>query len=164
MWSLDAGTELDPGTRWKPIATDDLGQITALNASGALWTGTERLALTPADAGIDWVGVIGGGVSGIRADGSIWLGGARAGADTDWLTGASGGGSTFAIKRDGSLWSLDSTSTWTRVGSAVGWTAVAPADQHTLGLRGDGSMWVWGEDNYGQLGDGLPAQAVRFAP
>jgi alpha-tubulin suppressor-like RCC1 family protein len=34
------------------------------------------------------------------------------------------------------------------------WKAVAAGERHTLALREDGALWAWGDNGYGQLGNG----------
>lgn len=34
------------------------------------------------------------------------------------------------------------------------WTKVAAGDRHTLAIRSDGTLWAWGDNYFGQLGDG----------
>ena len=39
--------------------------------------------------------------------------------------------------------------------SATGvWTALDVGANHSCGIRDDGSLWCWGDNTYGQLGDG----------
>jgi len=33
---------------------------------------------------------------------------------------------------------------------------------HTLGLASDGTLWIWGDNSFGQLGDGTTA--FRLSP
>ena len=40
------------------------------------------------------------------------------------------------------------------VKSITGVTSVAAGDAHSLALRSDGTVWSWGNNQYGQLGDG----------
>jgi len=55
-----------------------------------------------------------------------------------------------------------------RIGSDTNWVDVAVGGSSTLALKADGTMWGWGENTYGQLGDGtrVPQRAtpVRSAP
>jgi alpha-tubulin suppressor-like RCC1 family protein len=39
---------------------------------------------------------------------------------------------------------------------------IAGGDSHTLALKSDGTVWAWGENWYGQLGDGTTA--LRYNP
>ena len=38
--------------------------------------------------------------------------------------------------------------------SATNWTNISAGDAHSCGLRSDGSLWCWGDNSFGQLGDG----------
>ena len=38
--------------------------------------------------------------------------------------------------------------------ACVGWTQISAGGQHTCGVAQDGSVWCWGQNLYGQLGDG----------
>src|SRR6516164_78127 len=55
-----------------------------------------------------------------------------------------------------------------RIGMETNWVNVAVGGSTTLALKSDGTIWAWGENIYGQLGDGskLPEQAspVRSVP
>lgn len=91
---------------------------------------------------------------------------ARVGSATDWVAAWAGANTSFASRRDGSLWAWGhnhqaqlgdgtfvSTTTPTRVGE--GWATVSSGQQHTAALRTDGTLWVWGTSRYGQLGIGI---------
>src|SRR5262249_23706311 len=41
-----------------------------------------------------------------------------------------------------------------RIGMESNWTAIAVGSAHNLALKADGAIWAWGENIYGQLGDG----------
>ncbi len=55
-----------------------------------------------------------------------------------------------------------------RIGSEINWVNVAVGSSTTLALKSDGTIWGWGENLYGQLGNGstVPdcAVPVRSAP
>jgi alpha-tubulin suppressor-like RCC1 family protein len=36
----------------------------------------------------------------------------------------------------------------------TGTTPIAAGDDHSLAIREDGTLWAWGQNRYGQLGDG----------
>ena len=41
-----------------------------------------------------------------------------------------------------------------QVGTATDWASVAAGDYHTVAVKTDGTLWAWGDNGYGQLGDG----------
>jgi alpha-tubulin suppressor-like RCC1 family protein len=55
-----------------------------------------------------------------------------------------------------------------RIGSDTNWVDVAVGGATTLALKSDGTIWAWGENIYGQLGDGTMARQqptpVRSVP
>jgi alpha-tubulin suppressor-like RCC1 family protein len=95
------------------------------------------------------------------------------GALTTWATGTVGGvsgGSTAAIKTDGTLWTwgkndfgelgnnnVAARSSPVQVGStpqaADSWSTADGASADRMGIRTDGSLWLWGPPGYGKIGD-----------
>jgi alpha-tubulin suppressor-like RCC1 family protein len=85
-------------------------------------------------------------------------------------TVAGGGNHTVIVKPDGTVWAWgangsgqlgDGTNTLRPVPTAVTGTtstivAVAAGSTHTLALGSDGTVWAWGDNSFGQLGDGTP--------
>lgn len=90
------------------------------------------------------------------------------GSDTNWSKVYCGYSSTFAIKKNGTLWSwgyntngelgLGFTgiylSTPTQIGNDTNWIEIAVGYSHILGKKSDSTIWSWGQNNWGQLGDG----------
>ena len=89
---------------------------------------------------------------------------------------------TIAIKTDGSLWAWghnsngqlgDGTNTVfmganndknspVQIGSATNWESISLGQYYSIGIKTDGTLWAWGNNSYGQLGDG--SNADRFSP
>ncbi|WP_460585997.1 RCC1 domain-containing protein [Hymenobacter arcticus] len=91
---------------------------------------------------------------------------------------ATGDFHTLALRPDGTLWSCgfnrdgqlgDGGLAYQRtvlgqVGTASNWKSVAVSGSFSLALKTDGTLWSWGDNTFGQLGDGtttdgkVPAQ------
>ncbi len=88
----------------------------------------------------------------------------QVGTDTDWTQVSSGGGATFAVKSDGTLWAWgsgylgngsDTTSeTPVQVGTDTDWSQVSGGGGFTVAIKQDGTLWAWGYNALGGLGDG----------
>jgi len=76
---------------------------------------------------------------------------------------------TVAIKTDGSLWAwglnnsgqlgIGTSAPWihdipVRIGEDTDWVFVDSGNWHNIALKADGSLWGWGNNRFGQLGDG----------
>jgi len=105
------------------------------------------------------------------------------GPSSGFLTGvtaiSSGGNHTIALKGDGTVWTwgyngygqLGDTTTTNRsrpvqvlgpgTGFLTGITAIEGRQYHTVALKGDGTVWTWGDNTYGQLGDGTTTRRLK---
>ncbi len=107
-------------------------------------------------------GEIGDGTAGTQRNSPVQIG-----TDNKWVTVATGGMHTLALKADGTLWSwgyngngqlgngtTTNKTTPTQVGTDTKWTCVVAGSQSSLALKADGTLWAWGYNNSGQVGDG----------
>jgi alpha-tubulin suppressor-like RCC1 family protein len=98
----------------------------------------------------------------------------QVGSSSDWVAVSAGGAFNLALQKDGSLWAWGSNSVGqlgvgtlvlpyinapAKVGNYNDWVAVSAGNDHALGVRSGGSLWSWGDNAYGQLGDG-----TRWSP
>ncbi len=148
---------------WKSVAAGDEHSL-AIKEDGTLWAWGNNASGQLGNGGID-----------ADSDGAFdnVLTPAQIGSDKDWKAAFAGRHSSFAIKKDGTLWAwgynrrgqlgLGNTtnqSSPVKVGTATSWKAVAGGSNgdneraHTIGLREDGTLWAWGNDWNGQLGNG----------
>ena len=99
--------------------------------------------------------------------------------DTDWKQVALASSSLLGLKSDGSLWSWSSTvnsrsspQTSTsgkfvppgRIGTDSDWVQISGRVSHFMALKADGSLWGWGQNESGQIGNGVSNSSKVLAP
>ena len=67
---------------------------------------------------------------------------------------AEGGEHLVVLKSDGTVWTVEGSSTSKQVIGLTDVCAVSAGTNHSLALKNDGTVWAWGANNYGQLGNG----------
>jgi alpha-tubulin suppressor-like RCC1 family protein len=147
--SLAAGTYHTCGLR-----TDGTAWCWGYNGFGQLGNGDDTYtgATTPQQVGAasDWISLVAGSTHtcGVRNGGAAWCWGQN-------FVGQLGSGATNNAN-------TPQPTTPQQVGTASDWTSLTAGLSHTCGLRANGTAWCWGENGFGQLGDG-PAVAFPLA-
>ena len=163
-WGLNAEGQLGDGTtsnRLTPVQITGLTGITAISASSGH-------SLARKNDGTVWAW--GSNTSGQLGDGTVIQ--RSTPAPVAGLSGivsiAAGGGRSFAVAGDGSVWfwgrlasdtsQANSYSPETnapiKINAPTGLATISAGQSHQIALRNDGTLWTWGDNQFGQLGDG----------
>ncbi|QQR86724.1 MAG: hypothetical protein IPJ76_00430 [Flavobacteriales bacterium] len=155
---VQIGTDND----WVAVAAGN-GHSVALKSNGTMWAWGENL-----------YGQVGQGTD------LFVLEPLQVGTDTDWWQVAAGSRHTIALRTSGTLWGWGENAsgqlgdgtfvnhpTPFPCGTATDWTDIDAQGFHSMGLKNASStLWVWGDNNYGQVGngsgtsEGLPVQVL----
>ena len=143
------------GTNWKQVA-GGFEYSAAIKTNGALWLW-----------GNNNFGQLGNNASGTNQSSPVQT----VAAGTNWKLVACGRYHTTAIKTDGTLWTWGGAGTPFNVGQlgdnttvnksspvqtiagGTNWKLVACGNFHTTAIKTDGTLWLWGENQWGHLGD-----------
>src|SRR5690606_41859358 len=71
---------------------------------------------------------------------------------------------TVPTRRSSDLTSSFSESTPVQVTGGHQFVDVQASVSNSAGLKADGSVWCWGDNTYGQIGEGLPSPNHRSTP
>ena len=139
-------------TNWSKIATGEVNSL-ALKTDGTLWA---------------W----GRNNSGQLGDGTNTekLVPIQVGVDSDWKEISVGTLHCIALKSNGTLWTWGENGNGqlgladnlykdknipTQVGTATNWNKISAGRNFNLALKNDGTLWSWGQNDFGQLGNGF---------
>lgn len=144
--------QIGTDTNWSKISAGTVNTL-AIKNDGTLWAW-----------GRNNEGQIGDGTYTIRAVPT------QIGVDTDWIEISMGQRHGIALKTNGSLWAwgaydngqlgLGSTSfskinSPTQVGTSTNWKFISAGRNFNLAIKNDGTLWSWGQNDFGQLGNGF---------
>jgi hypothetical protein len=168
-WGLNGNGEFGNGTTTDSPVPVQVGGHTADWAAVAAGTGNTCAVKTDHTLwcwGSDFYGQLGDGSTTNRTA-PVQV----SGHATDWAAvaaGAAGASHICAVRANGTLWCWgdntydqlgDGTTTGSPVpvqvsGHATDWAAVTAGGIHTCAVKTDHTLWCWGDNTYGQVGDG----------
>jgi alpha-tubulin suppressor-like RCC1 family protein len=138
---------------WRTVSAGG-GHTVAIANNGTLWSWGQNSA-----------GQLGIGTSGF----TLQYTPIQIGTLNNWAFVSAGNGHNVAIKTDGTLWawgrnvdgqigngvaSSASVNSPTQIGIGNTWSYIACGDEFTLALKSDNTLWAWGDNIYGQIGNG----------
>ncbi|HEV3232011.1 MAG TPA: fibronectin type III domain-containing protein, partial [Candidatus Dormibacteraeota bacterium] len=106
----------------------------------------------------------------ISTDGSLWVWGLSYGATPVKVSGLSNVSSValpLILTSDGRVWTLNPSGpnpTVTLVTGVSNVIAISSSNFDNLAVEADGSVWAWGDDRYGQLGNGTASTTPTTTP
>ena len=160
-YKLGDGTQIDrlspvlisSSTNWKMVSCSTFRTI-ALKEDGTIWVwGSNSVHL---------------GVAGMGSQTPYITTPTQVGTDTDWESVAAGSGALLAIKTNKTLYSWGSGDAGglgngiefpgviipTQIGTAANWESIDASYQSSFGIQSDGTLWAWGNNMWGNLGNG----------
>ena len=153
-------TQVGTDTNWKSVSAG-ANHTVALKTNGTLWAW-----------GANNNGQLGDGTN-VNKTSPV-----RIGFLTDWTAVSAGDYHTAVMRASGALYTCGSNSkgqlgdgtsvadrnVLVRIGADAAWSSVsAGMDGGTIAIRADGTLWAWGNNEYGQIGDGTHGTANNRA-
>jgi len=94
----------------------------------------------------------------------------------NWSQVGCGDNHTAAIKTDGTLWcwgynqhgqtgdntDINRSSPVQTISGGTNWSQVACGSNHTAAVKTDGTLWLWGNNDYGQLGNNIGGTSYDY--
>jgi len=133
---------------WVSVSAGDAHNL-ALKSDGTIWAW-----------GANFRGQLGDGKSGARLSNGTFKVEARpvhTVAGSDWVRVEAGFSTSYALKRDGTLWTWGLNNfgqlgigSWVdspkavQVGTATNWAKIRTGGVSAAGIQSDGSLWIWG--------------------
>lgn len=135
---------------WKSAAAGDTHSV-GIMTKGSLWTW-----------GDNTYGQLGSGSTATMSRTPIKI------DDGPWSSVSAGATHVLAIREDGTLWAwggnghgqlgeggtCPQSNVPLQLADRGPWALVTAGANHSLAIKKDGTLWSWGQNNYGQLGDG----------
>jgi len=165
----DTPIQIETATDWVSVSAG-MANALAIRADGSLW-----------GWGRNDAGQLGDGTRTYR-DVPVQIETSSNRTPSSWASVVSGHFHTVALKADGSLWTWgvnvygqlgdgtgghgwgdrsDDRHSPVRIGMDYDWVCIAASSGRTLAAKADGSLWAWGNNQWGQLGDGTTITRLR---
>ncbi|GAB3845506.1 hypothetical protein GCM10028822_04040 [Hymenobacter terrigena] len=167
-------TRVGTGSSWKNVSAGELHTLALSSESGDTPRSGHLYAF-----GLNQTGQLGDGSTEMR------YAPVRVDSANDWDAQGFGAGASHsvALRSYGQIWAwgyndqgqvghrslgAHANPIPLQVGKDRNWRSVSAGGMHTLAIRTDGTLWAWGNNGYGQLGDGTitdrtePVQITRY--